>query len=61
MMFTDLTAALRACDGGMYELDVQVGGDLGHVLAGEVAAVIDIEDVREPVHRPPRSSWSQIA
>ena len=37
----------------MYGLDVQVGGDLGHVLAGEVAAAIDIEDVREPVHRPP--------
>ncbi len=32
---------------------MQVGGDLGEVVAGEVAAVVGVEHVGDAVHRPP--------
>jgi hypothetical protein len=36
----------------VHEADVEVGGDLGDVVAGEVAAVIDVQDLGQAVHRP---------
>jgi len=38
-----LAAALRPPDGGVDDLDVQVGGGRGEVVAGEVAAVVGVE------------------
>jgi len=48
----DLAAALRPGDGGVHQLDVQVGGDRCEVVAGEVAAVVGVQHVGQAVHRP---------
>jgi len=50
----ELATALRAGHRGVDELDVQVGGDLGEVAAGEVAAVVDVEHIGQTVDRPCR-------
>jgi len=49
-----LAAALRAGDRGVHELEVQIGGDLDEVVAGEVAAVVGVQDVGQAMHRPTR-------
>ncbi len=48
----DLAPALRDAGGGVHELDVGVCADLGDVGAGEVGAVVAVEDVGQPADRP---------
>src|SRR4051812_36690245 len=50
----DLAPALRARDAGIHDPDVQARSYLVEVLAGEVAAVIDVEHVRNAADRPSR-------
>ncbi len=50
----DLAASLRTGDGGVDEFKVQVHSNLLKMFAGEVAAVVDIEHVRNPAHSPER-------
>jgi hypothetical protein len=38
--------------------DVQVGADLLGVAAGEVAAMVNVQDVGEAVQRPPRVGFA---
>jgi hypothetical protein len=40
-----LASALRSGDGGVDEVDVQVHADVGEVVAGEVTAVVGVEDL----------------
>lgn len=48
----DLPASLGPRHGGVHDVELQVGGDLSEVVADEVAAVIDVEDLGNPAHRP---------
>lgn len=48
----DLAPALGTGDGGVDQPDVQVNSGAGEVAADEVTAVVDIEHVRQPAHRP---------
>lgn len=50
----DLAAALGAGDGGVDQPDMEVDGGAGEVVADEVAAVVDVEHVRQAAHRPRR-------
>ena len=48
----DLAAALRDADPGADQPDVRVQADLFQAVAGEVAAVVAVEQVRQPGHGP---------
>jgi len=50
----DLPAALRASHRAVDKTDVQVGADLVQVVAGEVAAVVGVQDLGQTAHDPPR-------
>jgi hypothetical protein len=50
----DLAAALRPADGGVDGSDVQRDGGAFKVVAGEVRAVIDVQDVGQSAHHPGR-------
>lgn len=48
----DLASPLRPADGGEDEPEVQLDGGALEVVAGEVGAVIDVQHVGDPAHRP---------
>ena len=48
----DLAASLRSADGRMDQFDLQRRRDLFEMVAGEVAPVIDVENIGNPMHRP---------
>jgi hypothetical protein len=50
----DLAAALRHAGGGVHQPDPGVGAHLLEMGGGEVGAVVAVEHVRQPAHRPPR-------
>lgn len=48
----DLSSALGTADGRVYDADVQLDGSAFKVVAGEVGAVIHVQDVGQPAHCP---------
>ncbi len=48
----DLPAALGTADSGVNDPDPQLRGGVLEVAAGVVGAVVDVEDVGDPAHRP---------
>src|SRR3954452_21674078 len=57
----DLAPALRSRDAGINDPAVQARSHWVEVLAGEVAAVIDVEHVRNAADRTSESALRQIA
>ena len=54
----DLASALRPADGGVDDPEAQAGRHLVEVLAGEIAAVIDVEHVRNAADGPGRIGFA---
>lgn len=50
----DLSAALRAGNRALNQADVQVGADLAQMVAGEIAAMVGVQDVGQPADDPPQ-------
>ncbi len=57
----DLAAPLRSGDGRMDQFDPQRRRDLFEVVAGEVAPVVNVKNVRNPLDRPRGIRLRQIA
>ena len=54
----DLAPALRSSDGGINDAELQAGLHPIEMLAGEIAAVIDIKHVRDTADRPSRVAFA---
>ena len=54
----DLSAALRAGDGGVNQPDVQLDGGPFEVVTREVGAMIDVQDVGDAAHSPARVGFA---
>lgn len=50
----NLPATLWPCDRGVHKLEMQVGGNLHELVAGEVRTVVDVENIGDAAHRPVR-------